>query len=762
MPTSVTFNGRRVVVPSVLSDVDASGLEVPALGAAGIVAVMDLGVGGIPASEIETLDDWLTAVSTDGVQSQIRDGDLRELASVMFTPSRDPDIPSGAQQVVLVKVNPAVQSDAAFDNADGEALVLTSVDYGLFTTQIHVTISDGTNGGKKVLIEFEDEEELLDDLGADAKFSLRYNPPSGGAEVATATTSDSGILLEFARTDAGMDTGFTQPAPGSVLEAISANGGDTTQTITVFGLNASNVPTKTAVVLTGAAAVDIGATQWNLVTGASLSAVTAGDVTLRIDGGGASVVVFTAGQTSKGLVPLDSPVEGTFTVVSSGASVKKLVIRGRNAAGTEIATAVTLTGTTPVSVASSGLVHFTQAELGNVEAAQNVTFDGDFINLTEASYPNLQKVKDRLAAMDDFVFVSLVANPKEVETGSLDHATDTSILSATVEFSAVLQDMIDGINGTSLLVEAEAGSVASGAPDNTAGTVYLSGGHEGDAGNPGVPTATTSDWQAAFDKLKSLFVNTIVVGSTDAAVHAQGDAHCAYMAGEGKMERDMTAGAAANETLAALKARTLALNSRHVRLCGQEVKLFDIAGDATWQAPKFQAALVAAMQAGAREVGTPLTNKFVNALDVRQHAGWNPVDDAAEAIEGGLLFMQRIDRRGIKIVRNVTTYQQDSNPAYSEAAVNQAINYTVFNIRSVVEDQIGKKATLGTANAIKGLIVRQLDALMRDNIITGYKAPIVVIEGDIAYVTLEIQPVEGVNFIVIKTKLSRATFAAAA
>jgi hypothetical protein len=757
--STIVVNGRRVAVPNSYSEVDASALEVPSFGATGIIALMATGIGGTPYTEINTPDDWDEAGTSSKVMDLCREGDMRELGAIMFAPAKDPDIPSGAARVVMVKVNPAAASSITLDDADGDALTLTSKDFGLFTTQIHVTVAAGTNGGKQVLIEFEDEEELLDDLGMDPKFSLRYTGAAGAkATTAALTSTADGIDIEFTRTAAGLDTGFTQAPGDSALEVVSSNAGDTTQTFTLYGLNGAGVPTATPVTLNGVTPVALGT--WDLVTGGTLSASAAGTVTVRIVAG-ATVKTWLTTVLTHGITTLDIPVDGDLSIVSSGASVRQVVLRGTNAAGAAVSAVRTLTGTTPLTVllSATSIVHLTSVELGDVEAAQTLTISGLMLEADVATYPTLVKLRDKLATMTDFDFADL--SGEEFFLTDLDYVDSVSILNADTEFSAVLFDMIEEITDRSQLVDAARATPGNGAPTNV-GPLYLSGGHEGDAGNPGVPTATNDDWQACFDLLKQKFVNTIVVGATNAAIHAQADAHAAYMGGIGRMERDVVVPATVGETLAALKTRAVNLNSRHVALVGQEVLLFDTEGAQTWQPPMFQAALVAAMQAGAKEIGTPLTNKYVNCLGVRQHSSWNPTEDADEAILGGLLFMQRVEGKGVKVVRNITTYLSKDNPAYVERSMNECVNVATYRFRTAMELGIGKKAFAGTLNALQALAITVLDQLVRDNIISSYKKPVFTITGDTADVVLEIAPIGPLNFAKTKVHLRSATFSSVA
>lgn len=747
--TQLFFNGRLTAKPGAYSKVDASGFDSAGLGASGIVALLGESVGGKPYTAVSIpRDDLQRATNTGQVKRLFRSGDLLEMSLPMFSPAKDPEIQAGAQQIVFVKVNPATQSQADFNNVDGAALRLKSADYGAFTTQIKATIANATTGvGKLVTINFEDTTETFDLLGNIAKFTLTYNGGADGATAMRVNTLSTAVTIEFDRSDLGQDTAVVQAPAASALELVSSSVGDVTQVVTVYGLNGSNVPTVAVVTLTGTTPVALPGT-WNLETALVMSVVAVGTVTLRIGGAGATVVTLAPGQTNKGRVTLDIPAAGVLAVNADGATTRKIVYRGLTAAGASLAEVVTLNGLTPVPLAGA-FARLTSVEVLNVETARTAVIKGLTINAPVATYPNLQKLKDLVSANPDFTFISIIGNAKDFLVADLDYVTAVDVFTpATASFFAKLFDIVSELNNKSSLVVASRLSPGTGAPSNTVGGVFLAGGLENSP-------ASAGDWQAAIDKLKQVFVNTLVLATDDAAIHAAGVAHCAFMGGAGKMERDIVVGAAANETKAQLKARALALNSRHVRLESQEVSMFNAAGETAWQPPKFLAGLVAGMQAGT-SVGNPLTNKYVNVLGFRQNAtinGWNPVDDADEMLLAGLHFLQLEEGKGFKVVRNITTHLVDENLVFIEASMNQAVNFAVYNLRTRMETIVGKKGFARTINAAKSAADGVLEALVREEIIAAYKKPAFELALDVLRMDVAIAVIAPVNFIPITVNL---------
>ena len=136
-------------------------------------------------------------------------------------------------------------------------MTITSRDYGLFTTQINVEIEAGTSIGKKVTVVFESTVETFDDIGGDPILDIEYTPGANGYATATALLTTTAFVGTGTRADAGLDTQRTAdiPAPG-VLDYVSSNAGDTTQEITVYGLNGV-APVSETVTLNGTGSSDI-------------------------------------------------------------------------------------------------------------------------------------------------------------------------------------------------------------------------------------------------------------------------------------------------------------------------------------------------------------------------------------------------------------------------------------------------------------------------------------------------------------------------
>ena len=331
-------------------------------------------------------------------------------------------------------------------------------------------------------------------------------------------------------------------------------------------------------------------------------------------------------------------------------------------------------------------------------------------------------------------------DPDELDLSS----SPVNVLSpAEPDFFADLFFFVDFLNTNISLITASKASGADGLPDNTTSPVFLGGGGEG--------TATFAEWQKALNLLKRLDVNTIVPLTTDPAVHAAVKAHCEFMGGAGRSERDALVGTAnaaqtGLPTKDELKQQIVDLNSRHIRVCGQSMDRFNTSGERQTFTSPFVAVAGAGMQAGST-VGESLTNKLVNCLKVSQDSSWNPLDDADELIAAGAFFMEEIDGVGRRWVRNVTSHLSSSNIAFTEASVNEAVNFSTKNFRENMEVSVGKKGFSGTINAAKGVAINTLGLLVDQNILVAYRNLDISLDADVLSVSVEIAPVIPINFV---------------
>ncbi|MCH9837361.1 hypothetical protein K0U83_16985 [bacterium] len=757
MATAIYFNGRRINIPQAATKIDASALASVSPSAVGIVALVGTAEGGKPLTVDETFSDHSNPAS---VIDTYRSGDLRTAGQLAFNPSADDAVPGGAQKVVAVKVNPATQSTATLPDAAGvDSVDLTSSDYGQFTEQINISVAAGTTAGKKLSIVFEDTTEVIDNVGGTSIFTALYTPGAAGYSACTGEISSTAFTAAAVKgPDAGLTTQRSAdiPAPG-VFNVASSNAGDTTQAVTLFGLNAANLAISETVLLNGTTAVQ-GTTSFYKVLGASLSAAAAGTVTISDFPVTTTLFALAPATVIRGLLlTTNTPVEGVCTVAIDVDTAVDVVVRGLSSAGADIAERFDMTAgaTTPV-VGTVQFSKITQIELGDVAAARSIVINCNAARTLHSVFPTVQKVVDRLNSADGFTAAATVSNPTTFLMTDADYAPSLTLIGSAAGFFADLFAVVTAINGSSNLMTAARNASGVAVPANTVGPVFLSGGVEG--------TPTITEWTAAINLLKKRRVNIIVPLSRDPAVHSVLLSHLVYRAGAGRSEANGYVGigtaGGAGETLANIKTQIQALSTRHISAISQEFQRNDFdTGLATFYPPYMLAAEAAGMQAGSA-IGEPLTRKRPIALDLRNDASWSVEDDASELIDAGAMIAEKVDGLGIRWVRSITTHLADDNVVFTEMSANEAANFCVFELRNALETKVGQRGLAGSAAALKGLANAVLSRLVDDEIIVAYRSLQVDQVGDVFPVSVEVAPVLPINFIPITVHLVAVKIAA--
>ncbi len=338
MASTIFFNGRLIGRPGSYSIVDARGLEAIGLGASGIVALIGTAQGGKPVSAMTGPDDVIRITRPGQERQYFRSGDLYEGVPIAFAPSADGEIQAGAQEVLCMKTNPSTQSVATLQNAQGDAVDLTSVDYGAHTEQVNISVATGTIQGKLLTIVFEEVPEAVDDLGGDNLFTIQYT--DGGTEGWDTMTAEvlagGGTSCDATRDVGGLDgdLGTTLAAP-SAVEVVSTAAD--TNWVTVYGLDATGAAQSERIQLAGVvASLGIKVFGAGDVLGVKVDGTHTGSVTVQPSGGGLGIFVVAAGtDTEKGLARgIGMFVSGTpVTVIADGATTKDLIVVGTSATG---------------------------------------------------------------------------------------------------------------------------------------------------------------------------------------------------------------------------------------------------------------------------------------------------------------------------------------------------------------------------------------------------------------------------------------------
>ena len=394
-------------------------------------------------------------------------------------------------------------------------------------------------------------------------------------------------------------------------------------------------------------------------------------------------------------------------------------------------------------------------------AAQTITQVRDVIN----SDPNYEAVI-RSGVNGD---TSLVAD--------LDFGPATK---QTVQVSEILQDNAAGLTANNLAVtdyyvgfsEKVTAARSSGLPQDgnrapaaTVDEIFLQGGARGISANSNFQSGLDTTLLRRMTQVVPLIDQDLVnegFGSTAtvASVAAQLAANVAEARGAAQTERGGFMGVRGTKT--AVIAQANAINDQDVQLTAQLPTALNNAGSLQEFGPRMLAVMAASMRAGVSSIGEPLTHKFLRVSSLSQDASWDPSNttDANELIAAGVLFAETVDGVGTRWVRDLTTFVQSNNLAFSEGSVRDAVRYIAFNLRTTLVNRfIGRKSTPATIQAFKnvaaifleqarsdGLIVDSTD-LATGAVVHAWHNLQVFSSGDVVTLNVGVFPVVGINFI---------------
>ena len=573
---------------------------------------------------------------------------------------------------------------------------------------------------------------------------------AGEAFTVTTWTLIQGVFSSLAVDDMFLRGSLTQPG---VAVLWSDNATDTTIAVTIYGADGGGNPQQETIALdaTDATVAVTTASSWRYIAGIGLSHDSAGDVTVRIGASIATalrVAVLGPGQLGAGLQPVDAyDVNGANPQwTASDPSFNGLLI-GDSGTTLEFISGAAGTTVNPYQQVDvfAGLYDDSGAFVDLYYSPFLLTEGGGFV-----TFEDWQDFFDQQNQWS--LTKTMAATASSYNVSNLDSFTGAECIGGYA-IGDILYDIVAALNAGSAFVTAVVASTSTGGiPANTPTARFMTGGTEGVTG--------FADWQAALDTLRDYRVNTIVALTTDEAVQAATIAHCSYMCAAGRSERDCVLGAPSGTSLSAAKALALSMNTRHARLLIQDVERFSTLGAKEQFAPPFTACVAAGMQAGS-DVGTSLTFKYLNILDTfGDDATYTIQDDANSLIQSGLCMIEKVPNRGQRWLRNVTTYLIDNNLAYSEASVNEAVNYSVYSFRTALEAMVGQKGFAGTVTAAQGLSVSILGQLVGVTAITSWRNLTISLTDDVMTVDVEIAPIIPINFIKTTIHLVSATFEA--
>ena len=361
---------------------------------------------------------------------------------------------------------------------------------------------------------------------------------------------------------------------------------------------------------------------------------------------------------------------------------------------------------------------------------------GELLSVSVSEAPTLRAAVGLIDSLENIS--ATLTEPRAIPLDEIEALEETITDTATAQVRAPAQALYTALLSSGLVGVSI--DTSDSAPSLTATTQQAAGGLDG----------SSLDYSAALEALEAEDVQIIALMSTDAAAHNLLISHLEAAALAG-YERQAYTAAPHTETLDAIRQRASALNRPDVALAAQEITLFDARAQRVTLDATHTALMFAAMQAGS-DTGEPLTRKRPAIITTGQN--FNTHTDAEQALTSGLIFIS-FDRIGPRVERSVTTWLEDNNPIYSEVSSYESALVSLRDLRAALADQIGRPTRSSQRALIEARITARLEAQVRDGVIKSYKGVSLEDLGDHVAVSVEVAPVEPLNFITLTSVVIR-------
>lgn len=463
----------------------------------------------------------------------------------------------------------------------------------------------------------------------------------------------------------------------------------------------------------------------------------------------------------------DLPVNGTITVTPAAGTLStgpnlNVKFTGRDSTG---ATATeTLTFTTvqigagsPAKTTTKSWSSLTSVSIWS-DAASITDWSGS-VAITGNCFPTFnaangyQYVNKVLSRINTFAAAGFAATTEsgrtgQIETEKLDIVATTSV---PVTFGGTIAAIAEAINTQSSFVTV---TVDEYTPLGLAtATEYALGGGSATTGG-------TDDYAAALVELRAFDIDAVCALTTTAAVHAKLLAHCNYMQGNGRNDRQGFIGAAASESFSALKARAVALGTGNADIMNafcDEIQVVSFDGSSKWLGPHYAALQAAALSAG--NLRTSLTRKRPSLLAHRRNAALMGEAGESDLIQIGFTPLSTPPGATPRYARWVTLWLEDESDIRTDGAAVRSRMLMYKALRAGLDPLIGEWGTSATQGLIESRAIEVMDQLERDGVITRWKRDTLNVAqtGNTWVVELEAQPATTILFIGAKVTFSVPT-----
>lgn len=381
-------------------------------------------------------------------------------------------------------------------------------------------------------------------------------------------------------------------------------------------------------------------------------------------------------------------------------------------------------------------------------------------DLTGGVYAYTNEIITDINQLPDFKAELSPFGDKNIESVLLDPAEDVDVSDKAEYVKAVFGDLQkqtaynglvhfervfdDGTTSTEVTVD----------PDDTTASVTAKKATKGiepfaltklEGGSNGEPPTS---WADKFEPFANLGAYYLVPLTDRETVHAEASHFVRERSDAGEPMRTIIGGGIA-ETKEKLYGRATSLSHPRVSLIANS-GTFTMEDGRKLKAPAYLVASAIAGLASGLGVGESITfkNIRINELDIIYSSG-----DLDDLNENGIISIEFVRNRNVtnfRIVEDVTTYNDNSDPVKSEMSVGEANDFLVSELKVNLENEfIGTQTIYTSASLMKDYIISYLERKKRDNEIQDYTPEDVqvIIEGKEARISMVVYPIRSLKKI---------------
>ncbi len=394
-------------------------------------------------------------------------------------------------------------------------------------------------------------------------------------------------------------------------------------------------------------------------------------------------------------------------------------------------------------------------------------------DLTSGAYDYTNAIITDINQLPDFEAKLSPFGDKNLESNKLDKATDVDVKDKAVYVKAVFGDLQKQTAYNSLVtfeqltsegqvpsdVEVEPGEesaeVTATSPIQTIEPFELTKLQGGTNGEP------PASWADKLEKFAHEGGYYIVPLSAKQSVHAEVSAFVKERSDAGEPMRAIVGGGF-NESKEQLFGRQASLSNPRVSLVANS-GTFVMDDGRKNHVPAYMLAVALGGLASGLEIGESITFKplRVSSLDQVYES-----IDLDELNENGIISIEFVRNRTntfFRIVDDVTTFNDKSDPVKSEMAVGEANDFLVSELKVQLEDQfIGTRTINTSASIIKDFVQSYLEHKKRDNEIQDFPAEDVqvIVEGNEARISMTVYPIRSFKKISVSLVYKQQTLQA--